>query len=292
MLLPTFDYHGPVTIEQACELKRDLGSESRLLAGGTDLLVHLKKKLVSPDHLIDLGKIEALKEIAESQGRIAIGSNVTVSELVESKLIKEKLTALNQGAGVLGSALVRNRATIGGNINSARPAGDLLPSLMGYRAILVLETAAGKREILLEDFIKGPGQTDIKPDEIMTRILVPLPPKNSGAAYLQLGKRKSQEINIVNVASNLVLHEDDTIKNATIVLGSVGPTPLRALSAEKVLQGKAAGEALFTAAGEAARNHDCRPIDDFRGSADYRRAMVGILTKRTLSMAHKDAGRA
>ncbi|MFH1154005.1 MAG: xanthine dehydrogenase family protein subunit M [Pseudomonadota bacterium] len=285
MLLPPFDYHEPTTLEQALELKADFKDAARLLAGGTDLLVHLKKGLASPEHVINLGRVKALAILEEADGFIDIGSGVTVTDLATSALIASRLPALQQGAQALGSILVRNRATIGGNINSARPAADLLPSLMVYRASLVLERVGHSREISLEDFIKGPGKTDIRSDEIMSRIRVPMPPKASGAAYIHLGKRKSQEINIVNVASCLCFDAAGVISQARISLGSVGPTPLRAAGAEAVLTGKKPDETLLVAAGEKARRSDCRPIDDFRGSADYRRAMVGILVKRTLETA-------
>lgn len=290
MLLPKFNYHEPISLAEACEFKARYGESSRLLAGGTDLIVHLKKGLASPEHVINLGSVRELSVVDESDGNICIGSCVTVTNLTASQVISQKLGALATAGNALGSILVRNRATIGGNINSARPAADLIPPLMAYGATLVLESAAGgSREIPIETFITAPGRTIIRPDEILSRILVPIPPEASGAAYLQLGKRKSQEINIVNVASFLSLDSAGTISSARIALGSVGPTPLRAPAAEAVLVGKMPGEALFFEAGEAARTQDCRPIDDFRGSADYRRAMIGVLTKRTLASAYQAA---
>ncbi len=285
MLLPRFNYYEPLTISEALEFKSAYGDRAKLLAGGTDLMVHMKKRLVSPEQVIYLGRIEALSSIDETPEAISIGACVTVTDLGASPVIQEKLPALKAGALCLGSLLVRNRATIGGNINSARPAADLLPSLIVYGASVVLESMNGSRQVSLESFIKGPGITMIHPDEIMTKIIVPVPVSNSGAAYLQLGKRKSQEINIVNVASWICLDSKGTIADSRIALGSVGPTPLRAFQAESFLTGKIPEESVFLEAGEKARHEDCRPIDDFRGSAAYRKAMVGILTKRTLQKA-------
>ena len=148
----------------------------------------------------------------------------------------------------------------------------------------------GKRQVPIEDFFEGPGRTTIRDDEILMGFKLPLFPDHSGAHYIQLGKRKSSEINVVNVASFLEV-EPGTGKviKARIALGSVAPTPIRSFLAEKVLIGRTAEDGLFYKAGETARQKDCRPIDDFRGSAGYRRAMVGVLTKRTLSAALEQA---
>jgi CO/xanthine dehydrogenase FAD-binding subunit len=289
MLLPKFDYHEPADVAEACELMAEFGEKARPLAGGTDLMVNMKKKIFAPEHLVSLSRIESLTRIDESKSMINIGACFTVIDLVESDLIKEKLSALRTGARALGSILVRNRATIGGNIGSARPAADLLPPLMAYGANVVLESKEGQREFLLEEFILGPGQTAIKPNEILTEIRVPIPPAQAGAGYINLGNRKSQEINIINVASYLALdNTNGTIKNVRIVMGAVGPTPLRATSAEELLMGKMPDEELFAEAGELAKA-DSAPIDDFRGSAEFRRAMVGVLTKRTLAIAYEEA---
>ena len=220
---------------------------------------------------------------------IVIGGRHTVAELAVDSLVAEKLGALQSGARALGSPLVRNRATIAGNIGSARPAADLPPSLIAYGATAVLESRKGKREVALNDFFKGPGFTEIDVDEILTEVRVPVPGDGQGAGYINLGVRKAQDCNVVNVAAFIALdNQDGSIEQARIVMGSVGPTPLRAKSAEAVLIGEKPDEALFLKAGEAARQ-DCTPIDDFRGAASYRKAMVGTLTTRTLEIAHRQA---
>ena len=203
--------------------------------------------------------------------------------------VEKKLSALQSGARALGSPLVRNRATIAGNIGSARPAADLPPALIAYGATAILKSRKGEREIALNDFFKGPGFTEIDVDEILTEVRVPTPGDGQGAGYINLGVRKAQDCNVVNVAAFIALDgKDGSITQARIVMGSVGPTPLRAQSAEALLVGEKPAEALFLKAGEAARQ-DCTPIDDFRGAASYRKAMVGVLTKRTLDIAHRQA---
>ena len=291
MLLPKFDFHEPASLSEACEILAAYGPKAKLMAGGTDLMVNMKKEILSPEHLVCLSRIESMRGIEEKGDQIVIGGRYTVAELAVDPLVREKLGALCSGAKALGSPLVRNRATIGGNIGSARPAADLPPSLIAYGATVMLESSSGKREIFLGKFFKGPGFTEIGPDEVLTEIRVPVPREGEGAGYINLGVRKAQDCNIVNVASFIALNEKDgTIKKARIVMGSVGPTPIRAASAEAALMGQKPDEALFLKAGEAARQ-DCTPIDDFRGAASYRKAMVGVLTKRTLDIAYRQAMR-
>lgn len=289
MSLPKFDFHEPSTIDEACQTLAELGRDAKAVAGGTDLIVNMKKRVVSPEHLVSISRISGLREMYSSNGTYVIGSCLTVAELAQSDPIKKTFSALASGAENLGSPLIRNLATIGGNLASARPAADLPPSLMAYDARVFLKKVTGERMVLLMDFFRGPGQTVMYPDEILTRIEVDAPPAFSGAGYFKLGVRRTLEISLVNVAAFLALDDKDgTIVSARVVLGSVAPTPMRASSAEKTLMGEKPGDNLFLKAGEAAAK-DSRPIDDFRGSAEYRRAMVKVLTQRALKSALKNA---
>ncbi len=287
MILPKFDFHEPTTVEEACRIIADLGDTARLIAGGTDLMVNMKKKVLSPEHLVSLARIENLKEIDFSDHLVKIGACITVAELCESEKNGKMLSALAQGAKSLGSPLVRNLATIGGNISSARPAADLPPSLMAYDAKVILKSSTGERAVSLEGFFTGPGITVMNPDEILTEIQVEVPPVNAGAGYINLGIRQAQDINIINVASYLALDDDNTIQTARVVMGAVGPTPIRAPSAEKILMGEKPDKNLFEKAGKAASQDSC-PISDFRGCDEYRDDMAGVLTKRTLNMAYRE----
>ncbi|MFO7783790.1 MAG: FAD binding domain-containing protein [Thermodesulfobacteriota bacterium] len=283
MLLPRFEYHDPRDLDEACRLMGDLGQEARPLAGGTDLLVNMKKRLLSPEHLVSLGRIEGLHTMGGSNGGYRIGACVTAAELALASDIQERFPALYEGASRLGSPLIRNLATVAGNLVSARPAADLPPPLMAYGARAILRSASGDRSIPVEEFFKGPGATAAEPTEILESVLLDTPPARSGAAYLKLGIRQTLEISIVNVAAFLAL-EGETIQSARVILGAVAPTPIRAPSAEKALAGQKPSADLFAeAAQEAAR--DARPIDDFRASADYRRDMVIVLTRRVLETA-------
>jgi len=283
--LPEFEFHEPTSVAKACEVMGQLGEKARLLAGGTDLIVNMKKKVVRPDHVVSLGRIDLLKGIIEENSHLTIGACVTAAELAGAQVIQGNLAALADGAGVLGSPLIRNLATVAGNLVSARPAADLPPPLMLYDARAVVTKASGERSVDLNEFFLGPGKTVIAPDEILTRITVEVPHGHFGDSYVKLGVRQTLEISLVNVGALIQLDgPEGSITKARIVLGSVGPTPLRALSAEKVLMGQSPSDALFARAGEAAAE-DAKPIDDFRGSAEYRRDMVAVLTKRALNAA-------
>jgi len=289
LLLPKFDYYEPKDLSDACKLLTEMGPKAKIIAGGTDILVNMKKGVIAPKMLVSLGKIPRLFEIERMNKGIAIGSHLIVAKLTEFDLIKKKFPILANAAAVLGSPLVRNRATIGGNIVTARPAADLPPPLMALGARVKLKSKRGEREIALDNFFVGPGATVIKPDEILTKIIIHEQPPFTGGHYIKLGHRKALEIAIVAVASKITLSKPDgVIKDASIILSAVAPTAIHAKSAEDALIGEKPSVKLFEKAASLAMN-DCRPITDIRGGADYRRAMVEVLTKRTLSFALKDA---
>jgi CO/xanthine dehydrogenase FAD-binding subunit len=289
MILPRFQYHEPENLEDACEMLAEFEGKASLLAGGTDLLVNMKKGLVSPKYVLSLTRIKELKGVGIEDGHIGIGSCVTAADIAESSDLRHDFMALSMGSAYLGSPLIRNLATIGGNIVSARPAADMPPSLIAHGARIAIQKRGVERILALEDFFKGPGQSVAGPDEIVTKILLESPPPYSGSGYVKLGKRKALEISIVNVAAFISLESPDgPILKARVVLGAVAPVPLRARNAEKVLIGQEPGESLFAKAGDAAAK-ESKPIDDFRGSAQYRRNMVAVLTKRALNMAVDEA---
>jgi CO/xanthine dehydrogenase FAD-binding subunit len=289
MLLPKFSFHEPATVAEACQIMAEYGVKAKVIAGGTDLMVNMKKKLILPEQLVSIARIEELKKLDSSSDVLKIGSCFTVVDITTSEVIGKKWSALRAGANALGSPLVRNRATIGGNIGSARPAADLPPSLMSYGAKVVLKSTSGARVLPLDKVFRGAGLTEIAPYEILTEIQIEAPPPHSGACYINLSSRSSCDCNLVNVASFIGLDgPGGTIKTARIVMGCVGPIHLRAVSAERLLIGEKPSEAIFAKAGEAAMK-DCSPINDFRGSAQYKHSMVSVLTNRTLSIAYKDA---
>jgi len=289
MLLPKFNYHEPSSVDEATRLMGEIGGVVSVLAGGTDLLVNMKMGKTAPQHVVSLSRIQELRDVRKEQGALALGACLTAGELKEHEDIKADFNGLCQSAGSLGSPLIRNLATVGGNIVTARPAADLPPSLMAYGAKIVLKRRKGERTVPLEGFFNGPGQTMIEPDEILCAVILNEPPPYSGGGYVKLGVRKALEISLVNVAAFMALDgPNGPIKEARIVLGAVAPVPMRSPSAEAVLMGGRPDDALFEKAGKAA-SKDARPIDDFRGSAEYRLEMVKVLTRRALKLAYEEA---
>jgi carbon-monoxide dehydrogenase medium subunit len=267
----------------------ELNGNSKIIAGGTDILVNMKKGLLSPRYLVSIAKIAGMSEIEPGNGAISIGAHLIVAKLTEFDIIRTKLPSLAKAASVLGSPLVRNRATIGGNIVTARPAADLPPPLLAMGAKVKLESKKGAREVALDDFFLGPGATVMKPDEILSRIIVNEMPPFTGNDYIKLGHRRALEIAIVAVASRITLDAPNgTIKEARVILSSVAPKAIHAVSAEKALIGEKPTEALVKKAAQLAGT-DCSPITDIRGGAGYRCAMVEVLTKRTLLAAIQEA---
>ncbi|HYQ60302.1 MAG TPA: xanthine dehydrogenase family protein subunit M, partial [Desulfatiglandales bacterium] len=260
----------------------ELGAGVKPIAGGTDLVVNMRRGTVIPEHVVALGRIKELCAVNLSGRTLTIGACCTVASLAESSDIASRFQALCEGASSLGSPLVRNLATAGGNLVTARPAADLPPPLMAFGGSIALQSARERRFVPLEQFFLGPGQTVMKPVEILTSIVVEIPPAFSGSSYIKLGTRRALEISIVSAASFLTLEQPGgRIQSARIVLGAVAPVPMRARDAEKTLMGELPSPSLFAKAGETAAR-ESKPIDDHRGTAGYRKDMVSVLTQKTL----------
>jgi len=263
----------------------ELGGTVRPIAGGTDLVVNMRRGAVAPGHVVSLGRIKELCAMDLSGRTLRIGACCTVASLAESSDLASQFHALHEGALSLGSPLVRNLATAGGNLVTARPAADLPPPLMAYGGTVILQSSQGQRFVPLDQFFVGPGRTVMKPHEILASIVIETPSAFSGSSYIKLGTRRALEISIVSVASFLTLERPGgRIQSARIVLGSVAPVPMRAGDAEKTLIGEVPSGPLFVKAGETAAG-ESKPIDDHRGTAEYRREMVSVLTRKTLHTA-------
>lgn len=289
MLLPRFAFHQPASVAEALEVLGQYGDEAAVIAGGTDLLVNMKHKKLAPKHLVGLEGIEELDGLSAYNGGMVIGPRLTAAALANDGRLTGAAKALALGAGALGSPQVRNRATVGGNVCTARPAADMCLPLLALGAKALLAGPAGPRELPLDEFFLGPGQTAKDPGELLTGLLIPRPAEGSGAGYEKLGLRKALEIALVNVAAVLTLESDGkTIKQAKVALGAVAPTPLLASGASAALIGQPAGDETFAWAGQAAAS-DAKPITDHRGSAEFRREVVEVLTHRALRQAWQAA---
>jgi CO/xanthine dehydrogenase FAD-binding subunit len=281
MILPRFEYLEPQTIQEAISNLQKYPGQAEILAGGTDLIVNIKKRKIKPEIIVSISKIPEFNRISYSDDNgLELGSMVNVSELVESPVIKTVFPVLSKAASKLGSKQIRNRATVGGNICSARPAGDIIGPLIACGAKVQIVSPTGEREEKLEAIFTGPGLTTIGKDEILTKIIIDNQQRNYVSNYLKHGIRNAMEIALVSVT--VILNIDNNIcRSARIVLGAVAPTFIHSLEAEQYLEGKKISEDVAKRAGQLAAS-SCKPISDIRASADYRRHLVRVLTKRSL----------
>jgi aerobic carbon-monoxide dehydrogenase medium subunit len=277
-----FDFYQPPSLEEASRLLRDNGPGGRFLAGGTDLVIAMKEKGLVPKYIVDLKRVPGLTGIREhSDGSIALGALTTMYEIETSPLIKKRFPFLAQSAAEVGSIQIRNRATIGGNMANATPSADTAPALIALEAIAHIAGANGKRSLALEEFFKGPGQSAMSPDEILTEITIPKHAPNLVGEYIKFSPREMMDLAYVGVAVTYRLDNEKRCAGVRIVLGAVAPTPIRAKRAEAALEGQLLSDGLAERAGTIAAE-EAKPISDVRSSADYRRAMVGAMTKRAL----------
>lgn len=286
--LPEFEYHTATTVPEALELMAKFGKKGRVFAGGTDLLVAMKKREKVPEHLINLKGIASLKGIHfDKKNGIKIGSLATLAELCRSNIVKEKYTPLWDAVNVMASPQVRTLGTIGGNLCSAVPSADTAPPLIALGASAKVVGLKGERIVPFERFFKGPKESILRTNEILVEILIPKPSELSSGAYLKLMRRNAMDLALVGVAAFLRFDSNKkTCKEARIALGAVAPTPIRAPEAEKVLVGREVSESQATEAGKSA-SLVCRPISDIRSTLEYRCSMVEVLTKRAIMEAFK-----
>ena len=282
MSLLNSNLHEPHSMADALKLLREL-EDTRILAGGTDLLVDLKEGLVETKHLISLHKIEELKGIKTRDDQIRIGALVTPNELASNSLIQKYLPALSEASGSMASKQIRSMATIGGNIVSAVPSADLPPCLIAADASVLLVCSEDTREVALLEFFRGPRLSICREEEILTEILIPIPEGKTGISYQKVMLRNANALAVASVAAKITLN-NGKIEKAAVVLGAVAPTPVLALEASSCLQGEVPSDSLFHKAALIAKD-ESSPITDIRGSIWYRKQIVGVLTQRALKEA-------
>ncbi len=283
----TFEYRAPETIDEAVSLLKQAGGSARPLAGGTDLVVQMKERATRfpyPATIVSLDRVSELRgvDFSDADG-LRIGAGATMTAVTAHPAIRERYAALAEGAGVVGSLQTMNMATIGGNVCNAAPSADTAPPLLVYEAEAVIVGPNGRRTLPIAEFFRGPGETALAPDELLAELRLPLPPAGTGAVYQRNTPRKQMDIAVVGVAVALTL-SGDTIERASVALGAVAPTPLRATAAEAALQGQTANDETFARAAAAAVQ-DSSPITDLRASAEYRRHLVKVMTARLLAKA-------
>ncbi len=288
MKVPEFTYHLPATLSEACELGRELGDEACYIAGGTDVLVDLKDGRRTTGHVIALRAIAELKQINSEDTLLRIGAMTTLSEIAESEEVRLIFPVLREAVLHIGSVQIRNQGTIGGNFCGAVPCADAPPVCIAGEAQLRIVGVEGERTLPAEEFFVAPRESALEPGELLVEVLIPRQPGNSGASYQRFSLRKGTALAVASVAARIVM-DGGKIAAARIVLGSVAPVPLPSAGCAGLLEGDPPSDELFRSVAKAAAA-DAKPITDIRGSEQFRRDLVEVLTFRALQEAGTRAG--
>ncbi len=287
MIPAAFDYHSPQTLPEALALLTRFGDTAKVLSGGQSLLPLLKLRLGAADHLVDIGRIPGLEYLKEESGMLRIGGRTRESALEKSDVIRERYPILLDTARVIADPLVRNRATIGGNLAHGDPGNDHPATMLALRAQVVATGPKGERVIPIDEFFLGLFATALAPDEILTEIRIPTPPQRSGGAYFKL-ERKVGDYATAAAAAQVTLSESGAVAQAGIALTNVGPTR-RSSAAEQYLVGKQPDLAVIAETARIA-GESCSPNADRRGAVEYKTQMARVLAGRALKQAIAIAG--
>jgi carbon-monoxide dehydrogenase medium subunit len=288
MIPPKFEYFAPTTVHEALTLLRQYGAEAKLLSGGQSLIPLMKLRLAMPAYLIDINRIPGLDQLQEQNGFLSIGALTREADLEHSELVRTKYPIVCDTARVIGDPLVRNLATIGGNLAHADPANDHPATMLALGAEIVATGLDGERTIPAAEFFTDFFTTALRPDEMLTAIRIPAPAAGSGGTYVKL-ERKVGDFAIVGVAVQVTIDASGICTRAGIGLTNVAPTPLKVHAAEAFLQGKRLDQNSIQQAAQLAAEAS-RPEADLRGSVEYKRDMVRVLTTRALTGALQRAG--
>lgn len=269
-----YNYLVTKTLSEALKMLSKKEKDTFPIAGGTDMLIQIRNDIISPRTLIDISNLKELNFIENNKEYLYIGGSVTFNEIIECDLLKQQSPLLIKASKLIGSPQIRNVATLAGNIQTASPAGDGLVALYGSDALVVLVSQEGQREIPIEKFIKGPGKTEKRIDEIIKGFKIPRQ-KWDFQEFFKVGKRNALAISIINGIVKVNFNEDGTIKDTRIVLGAVGPTPIRLERAENLLVGKNCTEKTIEEIKKII-SEDISPISDIRGSSEYRRHIASV----------------
>jgi len=284
--LRDFDYHAPRTLDEALQLLSTHGETARVLAGGTDLMLMLTDRVVAPEQVIDIKNIQELTRFEwGADGSLTMGAATLFRTLETDSKVKTSFPGLAEAASEVGSWQIRNLGTVGGNLCTASPSAEIAPILMALEADVEIAGSNGRRTVPIGKFHTGVRRTVLEPNELLMSVTVAAPRGRTGSHYLKLKEREKMDIAFVGVASVIELEgSDGVVKSARIALGAVAPTPIRCGEAEATLKGQRLTDELLHEAGRLAAQA-AKPISDVRASADYRREMVDVLTRRTLSKA-------
>ncbi len=287
-LVTLMNYFAPSTLNEAIAIKAKGIPNTFVMAGGTDLIVQMHGHIRKPDVIIDLKRIDSLTVIAQDKNGFRIGSAVPAAQLAQNRQLAAAWPGVVEAARLIGSDQIQNRCSIGGNLCNASPAADSVPPLLtaGAKAHIVSQSAT--RECAVKDLLKGPGETHLKDDEILASIWLPPQPPRAADAYLRFIPRTEMDIAVCSASVALSLDEKGHITAARAALGAVAPTAILLEEADDILCGGPLDEDKLQTLEKAAQ-HAARPIDDKRGTADFRRTVVGVMTKRAAQKAWERA---
>ena len=282
MRIRPFEYHAAENLPDALDMAARWGSDAKILAGGTDLVVAMKHKTMLPPHLISLHKVKELEFVQVDDSSIHVGALCRHADLAVHSALKKSIPVLCEAVNLIGSWQIRNMATIGGNICHASPAADSAAPLLVLDARAVITGSGGERTVPLESFFVGPGVTSLKPNEIVKELTMAKPKGQSFGCYKKLMRKKAVDLSQVGVAFQAEVDEGrEKLSKVAIGLGGVAPTPIRVPEAEQLFAGRSYDQAM-KAIPEAARAAVAatRPIDDIRATASYRREIVAVYLQR------------
>ena len=281
-------YEAPTTTREAAALLEKEKGEAYFLAGGTDILVRMKLGLAEPDLVVDLKHIPAMQTITKTPSGTRIGATVSGAELGENKALTKAWPGVVEATNLIGSDQIQGRATMVGNLCNASPAADSVPAMIAANAKAVVVSKNKRRTVPVENIVTGPGETSLAKGEVIEAITLPKRPPKSGDAYLRFIPRTEMDIAVVSAGVNLTL-ERGVVKTARVVLGAVGPTALLVRDAAKAIIGTKLDDAAMEKLA-AACSAACRPIDDKRGTIEYRTKVAGVLGRRAAKIAYQRAG--
>lgn len=284
-----FEYEAPTSVAEAVRLLGSHNGAARPLAGGTDLIDQVRTGRLKPDVVVDIKKIPELNVLDLSVAGLRLGAAVPCYRIYQNAAICERYAALADSARIIGGIQIQSRASIGGNLCNSGPAADSTPSLIALGAVAVIAGPAGQRELPVESFCTGPGKNVLKPGEFLVELRFPPRPPHSGSHYRRFIPRNEMDIAVVGVGASVVLDAaGEKIISARLGIGAVAPTPLFAKEVGDMLSGQAIDEALLEKAAASARAL-AKPIDDMRGTVEFRKHVTGVLTRRVLEEAIRRA---
>jgi CO/xanthine dehydrogenase FAD-binding subunit len=283
-------YTAPWTVEEAVRALAGTHGVAKILSGGTDLLVQLRSGRVKPDLIVDIKKIPDMAGIRQHDGGFVIGAATSGAELGEHAALRQAWPGIVEAANLIGSTQVQGRATLAGNLCNASPAADSVPALIAARATCVVAGGNGRREVPVESIVTGPGRTSLARDEFIVAFHLPKRPPRSADAYLRFIPRTEMDIAVVGAGVNVRLDAAGVCTDACVVLGAVAPTAVVVADAATALVGRKLDDAALDALDAAARAA-CKPIDDKRGTIDYRVKVAGVMTRRAAAIAFERAAK-